>query len=314
MVCFHPFKIAALAAALTAAAASFSMPAAAQSAEADFQLLNQIFEASNSIESDEPEIAREAYKTCTALGRELAARKDMEAGVRSYFEAEIEGCLSYAMYHGEFSDETGDKCSHHFTHAEKLAEAIRSAQNKKGVQQEQLTNLRDSLQRAGEVGPQHYGCTGDYARLIQSLPATDAVAPVVEAGIPNKEIMDQISSTTYGITDKDSAEWLRKCRSFSAAVANHAGLNAIERAYFDGQIENCIATTMARGNMSDETGDVCFHHHLFASRLAETLTLDTKAAFLDSGFREYVSEEIKTAARQGPGMGCKQDYEALKPK
>jgi hypothetical protein len=168
---------------LAAAAAVFPMPAAAQGGETDFQFLNRIFEVSNAVSSGEPETARAAYKTCTELGQELVARKDMEAGVRYYFEAEIEGCLSYAMYHGEFSDATGDKCSHHFTHAEKLKDAILAAQNKKGVRQEQLTNLRESLQRASEVGPQQYGCAGDYAKLIQALPATDAIAPNEQGGI-----------------------------------------------------------------------------------------------------------------------------------
>ncbi len=312
MDCFHPFKTAALAAALIAATVSFCTPAAAQSPEADFQFLNRIFDASNSVESDSPETAREAYNICSELGQELAAQKDMEVAQRYYFEAEIEGCLSYAMYHGEFSDETGDKCSHHFTHAEKLAEAIRAAQNKAGVQQEQLTNLRDALQRASEVGPQHYGCTGDYAKLIQSLPAADAIAPAQRAGVPNEQILGQIAAATQAITEKQSEDWLRTCRGFSAGVAERAELTAVERAYFEALIENCVATTMARGNMSDQTGDVCAHHHLYAAKLAETLNLDKGAAFLDSGFREMVTEELKTAARQGPGMGCKQDYGALK--
>lgn len=308
MAGFHPVGTAALAAALFAAMAVFSTPAAAQGSDADFQFLNRIYDVSNSVDED---TAREAFKSCQDLGKELAARQDMEAAVKFYFEAEIESCLSYAMSHGEFTDASGDECHHHFAAAEKFAAAILAAQNKAGVQQEQLTNLRERLQRLSEIAPQR-GCTGDYAKLIQSLPATDAIMPPDESGIPNKQIMDQISSTTHGITDTDSAEWLRKCRGFSADVAGHAELNAIERAYFEGQIENCIATTMARGNMSDETGDVCFHHHLFASKLADTLALDTKAVFLDAGFREYVSEELKTAKRQGPGMGCKQDYESLK--
>ena len=232
--------------------------------------------------------------------------------MRYYLEAEVEACLSYAMYHGDFTDATGDKCSHHFAHAEKLKEAIVAAQNQKGVQQEQLTNLRDSLQRASEVGPQHYGCAGDYAKLITSLPATDALAPANEPGIPNRQIMDQISSATQAVTDTDSQTWLAACRKLPEALAGPAELNAVERVYFEGLIENCIATVMARGNMSDGTGDACAHHHVFASKLAQTLALDTKAAFLDKGFREYVSEELKTAKRQGPGMECKQDYEALK--
>lgn len=307
MVGFHPIGAAALAVALFAATAAFSTPASAQSSDADFQFLNRIYDVSNSVDED---TAREAFKSCQDLGKELAARQDMEAAVKFYFEAEIESCLSYAMSHGEFTDVTGDECAHHFAAAEKFAAAILAAQNKAGVQQEQLTNLRERLQRLSEIAPQR-GCTGDYAKLIQSLPATDAIVPPDETGIPNKQIMDQISSTANGITDTDSAEWLRKCRSFSADTGR-AELNAIERAYLEGQIENCIATTMARGNMSDETGDVCFHHHLYATRLADTLALDTKTTFLDSGFREYVSEELKTAKRQGPGMGCKQDYGSLK--
>ena len=171
----HAFKAAALAAAMSVV--TLSTPAAAQSPDGAFQLLNQIFEASNSVESDEPETARAAYKTCTELGRELAAVEGLEAGMRYYLEAEIEGCLSYAMYHGGFSDGTGDKCSHHFAHAEKLKDAILAAQGVKGVQREQLANLRDELQRAGEVGPQHYECAGDYAKLIESLPDADAIAP-----------------------------------------------------------------------------------------------------------------------------------------
>ncbi len=308
--CSHNSKAAALALALSAAA--FSSPSAAQSPESGFDLLNQIFEASNSVESDEPETARAAYKTCTELGKELAARAGMEAGVRFYLEAEIEGCLSYAMYHGGFSDATGDKCSHHFAHAEKLKDAILAAQNQKGVQQEQLTNLRDSLQRAGEVGPQQYECAGDYAKLTASLPAADVIASDVQPGIPDKQIMDQISSATHAVTDTDSGAWLRACRKFSEGLAQRPELNPVERVYFEALIENCISTTMARGNMSDETGDVCAHHHLFASKLAQTLALDTKAAFLDPGFKEYVSEELKVAKRQGPGMACKQDYESLK--
>lgn len=155
--------------------AALSTPAVAQGGAADLEFLNRIFEASNAVSSGEPETARAAYQTCTELGKELSARTDMEAGVRYYFEAEIEGCLSYAMSHGEFSDATGDKCSHHMAYAEKLTAAILAAQNQKGVRQEQFTNLRDSLQRASEVGPQHYGCAGNYAKLLQSLPATDAI-------------------------------------------------------------------------------------------------------------------------------------------
>lgn len=173
----HAIKAAVCVIAVAGSFSAFAVPAAAQSSDTGFQLLNQIYEASNSVESDEPETARAAYKTCTKLDKELAARAGMEAGVRFYLEAEVEGCLSYAMYHGGFSDGTGDKCSHHFAHAEKLKDAILAAQSVKGVQQEQLTNLRDSLQRASEVGPQHYGCTGDYAALIQALPAADAIAP-----------------------------------------------------------------------------------------------------------------------------------------
>lgn len=308
MIDLHTIKALAIANALALSFAAFFFPAAAQSSDTDFQFLNRIYEVSNSVDDD---TAQQAFKSCHDLGKELAARTDMEAAVKLNFEAEIESCLSYAMSHGEFTDESGDECAHHFAAAEKFTAAILTAHNKAGVRQEQLTNLRERLHRLSETGPQR-GCTGDYAKLIQSLPAADAIVPPDEAGIPDKRIMEAISGATHGITDKDSAEWLRKCRAFSADVAARPARNPVERTYLEGQIENCVATAMARGNMSDGTGDVCFHHHQFASKLAETLALNTKAAFLESGFREYVSEELKIAKRQGPGMGCKQNYESLK--
>jgi hypothetical protein len=308
MLSFRLFRNAAALLALTFATAGLSTPASAQATEEHWNLLNRIFEASNSVSR---ETARQAHGLCVELGKEAAARSDMTPAQHLYFQAEVESCLSYAMNNGEFSDENGSACSHHFEMASLFAQSIVAAQGQPGVVQDQLTNLRDRLQRASEIGPQ-IGCGGDYAALLASLPATDTIASTREAGIPDDQIMEQIFNATSAIEATQSEDWVRMCRSFEDGVAQRETLHDVERAYFGAMIENCIATAMDRGSYSDESGDACVHHHAFASKLLEALLFDQGMSFFSDDYREYVKEELKVAIRQGPGMGCTQDYEGLR--
>lgn len=294
--------------ALTFATSLLSTPANAQATQADWDLLNRIFEASNSVSR---ETARQAHGLCVELGKEVAARSDMTPAQHLYFQAEVESCLSYAMNNGEFSDENGSECSHHFKMASLFAQSIVAAQGQPGVVQDQLTNLRDRLQRASEIGPQ-IGCEGDYAALLASLPATDTIASTQETGVPDDQIREQIFNATNAIEATQSADWVQMCRTFEEGVAQREQLHDVERVYFGAMIENCIATAMARGSYSDESGDACVHHHAFASKMLEALLFDEGMTFFSDDYREYVQEELKIAIRQGPGMGCTQDYEGLR--
>jgi len=100
MLC--PKTLVALALAAVIAVSTFATQAVAQATEEDWQLLNRILEASNSVS---PETAREAHKACVAIGEEVAARTNLHPAERLYFESEVESCIAYAMNNGQFSDE-----------------------------------------------------------------------------------------------------------------------------------------------------------------------------------------------------------------
>lgn len=302
-------NLTALALAAIIAAPTYATETMAQATEEDWQLLNRIVEVSNFIS---PETAREGHKRCLELRKEvMLLPRTVPTAQRFYFEAEIESCIAYAMNNGKYSDETGDECSHHFEFARLLRESIKLAQNMVGVMPEQLTNLRDRLQRASELGPQ-LGCKGDYAGLIASLPAVDAVVSTQGPGVPDEEFLGRIINIKYAITADRPNEWLAACREFEAEIERREDLHDAERAYFAALVEDCIARTMVMGNVSDRTGDACVHHHLYATNLSLSLQLDKDAPFFNDDFRQFVLGELAVTLQQGPGMGCTQDYEALR--
>jgi hypothetical protein len=304
-----PNIVAALLFALLAAASVTASPAAAQATQEDWQLLKQIIEAPNNVST--PEAARETQTLCVELGKQLTTRPDIEPAQRFYFEAEVEGCIAYAMNNGRYSDETGDVCSHHFAFASLLTESIRAMQNLPGVEQQQFSDMRDRLESASRTGEQ-FRCTSDYVGLLASLPQTDAIASTQDAGVPNEELMGRLSNMKYAITADRSDEWLAQCRQLEAEVTERsAEFHEVERIYFTALVEDCVAATLVLGRISDEVGDGCVHHHLFASRLHQSLLLDREAPFYNDDFRQYVQGELTVAMRQGPGMGCTQDYESL---
>jgi hypothetical protein len=298
-------KATALVLAFMIAASTFATEAVAQATEEDWQLLVRLVEASNSVSA---ETAREAHKECVAIGKEIAARKDMDPTQRLYFESEVESCIAYAMNNGQFSDETGDECSHHFRFAQLLRDSIQSAQNKPGLVQEQFDVMRDRLQRASELGPD-MGCKGDYEGLIASLPATDAIA-AGGAFQPNEELLRRFANVTNDATG--DAAGLASCRQLDDEVYQNSNLHTVEHTYFEALFQDCLARAMIRGAAADEVGDACVHHHLFATHLATTLMIDKEAPFFDEHYRLAVGYELETAMRQGPEMGCTQDYAALK--
>lgn len=280
-------------------------PVLAQSPD-DWQLLNRIFETANSINED---TARGAYDQCIDLGKEVAAR-ELPPEQKLYFEAEIESCIAYAMNNGQFDDAAGDHCAHHFRFASLLAESIAAAQGPGRVAPEQMAAMTDRLQRATELGPQ-LGCTGDYTALLTSAaPSADAIA-ANEPGLPDRDLMNAIFNTTRAAKADQPVESIRACREHEATVAKSTALGDVERSYLEAIVENCVATAMARAEVADDTGDACVHHFAYAEKLAMALLFDMELKFFAADYREVAKEELAVAMRQGPEMGCPQDYAAL---
>ena len=100
--------------------------ARAQSSDG-YDVLLEIVEAINSVSE---ETAREAQAKCLGISKKLADRKDIADIRRLYYEAMISKCISYAMNNGQYSDATGDECSHQFDYATKLNHVVKMGEGK----------------------------------------------------------------------------------------------------------------------------------------------------------------------------------------
>jgi DNA-binding GntR family transcriptional regulator len=301
----HVAKIATLAIAITLGCAG---TARAQVSEEDRQFMNEIAEAMNS--ANDEETTREAHGRCVDLSKRLAARSNVDPLQRLYFEAMIEHCISSAMYNGQFSDATGDACSHHFTYATKLSEVIREGNGKSGFAGELMQEMGHQLQRATEIGPQ-LGCKGDYEAFRPAIDIAKAAA-ALPASEPDFALWQQIVDTQSAITDQTARDGQKACLSFAAKIAEKLGRPVAERAFLEAQIANCISVAMEKGKYSDETGDLCVHHHRYASKLFEAVQASKDDRAYAAMLGPIIAEELKLALEQGPAMGCKQDYGALK--
>ncbi len=90
-------------------------------------VLLEIVETINSVSV---ETAREAHAKCLGISKKLADRKDIAEIRRFYYEAMISKCISYAMNNGQYSDSTGDQCSHEFDYATKLNQVVKMGEGK----------------------------------------------------------------------------------------------------------------------------------------------------------------------------------------
>jgi hypothetical protein len=101
--------------------------AARAQSEGGYDLLVETVEAINSVSV---ETAREAHAKCLGISKKLVDRKDIADIRRLYYEAMISKCISYAMNNGQYSDSTGDQCSHEFDYASKLNQVVKMGEGK----------------------------------------------------------------------------------------------------------------------------------------------------------------------------------------
>ena len=277
----------------------------AQASDDTVQLLNRIVAASN---ATRPETARAVHDRCLELGEEVAARPAMVPAQRLALQAEVEACLFHALSAGQFSDAAGDACGHHFRFATLLAQAIAETEAVARGDGAPVKVMRDRLQRAGEIGAQ-LGCRGDYAGLLTEPAVYSGGVAAVAQGVPDNALLAAIASTTR--TPDAPETWLAACRRHGDTVARRSAFDFVERAYFEAQVQNCIATAMAASKVADATGDACAYHYVYAEKLVLALLFDMELGFFDAGFREQARGELRLAIRQGPRMGCQEDFAAL---
>ena len=134
--------------------------AARAQSEGGYDLLLEIVAAINSVSEA---TAREAHARCLGISKKLADRKDIADIQRLYFEGMISSCVSYAMNNGQYSDDTGDQCSHQFAYAAKLNQVVKMGKDKPEFAA-QLPNIKDTLDGAIRSG-QSVNCKQDFEAL-----------------------------------------------------------------------------------------------------------------------------------------------------
>lgn len=288
-----------------AATAWLPVVAKAQVTEEAWRFMQEIVEASNSISQ---ETAREGYDTCKALDKKLAEMAGIDPIQKLYFEAEISHCIFYAMNNGNFSDAMGDQCSYHLQSAAKLAEVIRQAAAKPGYRGEMMGEVGNRLENSLTMGPS-MGCKGDYEAFRADITEAKRLAALPPPPDP-MTFLDEVLAIQSELKPETARDVQAKCGGLSAKIIE--GTPPAQRLYFEALIENCSAMAKAAGSYSDGTGDVCDNHFRYASKLAEGLAASRTDVSAQMMLVPMMEGELEMAKLQGPEMGCKQDYNALK--
>lgn len=145
---YSPFHVRLCAGLAIAQGTLLPQTAARTQPAAGHELLVEIVEAINSVSE---KTAREAHAKCIGISKKLADHKDIADIQRLYFEGMISSCISYAMNNGQYSDDTGDQCSHQFDYASKLNQVVKMGATKPEFAA-QLPNIKDTLDGAIRSG------------------------------------------------------------------------------------------------------------------------------------------------------------------
>lgn len=133
-----------------------------QPPESPFKLWDDISGASRSIT---PDNARDIHKQCLTLSGQIAAKSPLPAGEQLFYEGLVEDCIARAMVVGNYSDETGDGCAHHFRFAQKYAEGAKAAKAEPGLPPMFAEIMKGELEAAKRQGP-GMGCKQHYESLM----------------------------------------------------------------------------------------------------------------------------------------------------
>lgn len=296
-----------LAASLAAILCVFGLtPAWPQVTAEDWQVMNEIISAHDSINDDN---AREAYDTCVAIGKKLDSRDKTGSLQKLALEAEVASCISFAMLRGKFSDQGGDHCRYRLASAEKFAQLIEDSNGKPGYQGEIMSNLADRLQQAGDLAPD-MGCSDDYGRFRQAIELARAAAAQSQ---PEHDLalLDEISAAISQLSAENAKQTQSDCSDVLEKIGKKPGRPEAERLYLEANVANCVSMAMERGGYSDATGDACSHLHDYANRLVQAEAA-SQNDFLYASFGEMFRSEADAAIEHAAKLGCSQDFQSLR--
>ncbi len=282
-------------------------PASAQDTEATRDFMNKVIEVSNGINK---ETARDSAAKCKALAGEIGSIPSLNNTQRTYFEAEIESCLAYAMNNGGFDDEVGDDCKHYYLYTTKLAAAMDGWLKIEGTEGEFMANLVDRLDSAMHMGPS-LGCKNDDYTAFQPTLDAARISAAKQPKAIDADFMGEIMNATSAITPESAKSDLAKCNAFTGRLSGK-DLFPIEKIYFPALIEQCLSTAIEKGAPPDGKGDACAHLYLHAQGVADSLKA-SKADFNPyQAFGDLFREFLKSAIAHASELKCTQDFASIK--
>lgn len=145
-------------------------PAQAEVPEAAKNVYVQLFEV---MRNGKAETARSDASRCAAIGENLRSVQGLVESTRLDLEALVERCIFLAMNYGEFSDKTGDQCSHHLAYVKKLAAALESLMKEPDHGGQDLKSRAGELEQSAHNG-ELIGCKNDYKGFADIVAAAKA--------------------------------------------------------------------------------------------------------------------------------------------
>lgn len=281
--------------------------ASAQASQQAQDFMSEMIAITNDISE---ETAKEQAAKCVAMGDKLKTMQDLIPPQRLYFEAEVERCLFHAMNNGNFSDATGDQCSHHIDYASKLAQVVEQGLKVPGLEGEYMANFASQMESAISIG-QQLGCKHDYAQYAKIQEAAAAAGQKTPKE-PDFAFMEEIQGVISSITPESAKDDLGKCTALKQKLAGKQELFPFEQHYYPALIENCLSTAMQKGASADADGDACAHLYRYGQESLLALAEGSRQPSPFDAFLEMIREELKGVVVQAKELSCKQDFTGLK--
>lgn len=254
--------------------------------------------------------AKDIAQKCAASGAQVDGLQGLNDAQRLGFKAEAEHFISMAMRVGGYSDETGDRCSHHYAYTEGFAAAtegwLKAPQSTPEYMQALAALLKTALNDAKQMG-----CSDDYEKFAPTIAAAEAAGNLQPKG-PDMDFYGEILTVTQGISKDNAKAEIEKCQALKPKFMAKKDLFEIETLYFPALIEQCLSIAMENGAAPDEDGDACKHLYNFADGAARALAVTKRDPAQGDLYGDLFTGDLVVATGHAKELGCTQDFAALK--
>lgn len=140
-----------------------------------------------------------------------------------------------------------------------------------------------------------------------------AISPAVQAQDTDetRALAEEFISIQNDMDEDSAKDAAKKCVALGEKLKTMQGLEAPQRLYFEAEVERCQFFAMNNGKYSDETGDACSHHYAFTSKYAAAVEGWLPKPGVEGEYMASLADQLGSALRIGPEMGCKGDYTAF---